>query len=541
MNSSVFIRLFVAMMLLACQGVEEEAMGGPTKNSGPQSYVVNIEALQRHTISPYIYGYGHYLEKDRTAENQWQSRPTLYRFGGNTADRYNWKSDTFNSGKDWFFMNAKSKANGGIDAFMAENIARGVASSITLPLLGWVAKDSSSVSFPLSVFPKQKESNNGAGNGIGADGKELKTDPSRTSINTNPAFMAEWVNHLKAKFGNYPHFYIIGNEPMLWHETHRDVQPYPMTYDEYLKKYLDAALAVRKADPQAVIIGPALWGWMDVNYSAFDMKGPWNNNTFGADRKKHGDVPFLEWFLREVVKKEKEWGVSLIDIVDAHYYPQDDGVYASDVTKPENRRIRIQSTRSLWDRTYKEQSWIKENLYFIPRLQTMIAKVKPGLKLSIGEYNWRGENDMAGVVAQAEVLGIFAAQNLYMAQYWTDPPKGSMVNNAFMLFRNYDGQGGAFGDTFLNNSMGTLEAGSVYTAIDTKKKRVTAVVINKDLNATQTYDLKLAPQHGKAKSVTVYTYNQKTPQFIKRDVIAASATARVVAEPLSIQLVEWQL
>ncbi len=541
MNTSVFARLFIAVMLLACQGVEDEAIGGPKKYTGSQPLVVNIESLPRHKISPYIYGYGHYLEKDRTAENQWQSRPTLYRFGGNTSDRYNWKLDTFNSGKDWFFTNFKSQATGGIDAFMADNATRGVASSITLPLLGWVAKDSTSMSYPTSVFPNQKGQNNGAGNGIGADGKELKTDATRTSMSTSHEFIAEWVRHLKTKFGNGPHFYIIGNEPMLWHETHRDVQSSPLTYDEYLRKYLAAAIAVRQADPAAVIIGPALWGWLDVQYSAFDMKGPWNNNTFGADRKKHGDVPFLEWFLREVVKKEKELGMSLIDIVDAHYYPQDEAIYASDVTKPENRRIRIQSTRSLWDRTYKDQSWIKENVYFIPRLQSMIAKVKPSLKLSIGEYNWRGENDFSGVIAQAEVLGIFAAQNLYMAQYWTDPPRGSLVTQAFMLFRNYDGQGGSFGDTYLNNSMGTKESGSVYTAIDETKKRVTAVVINKDLGNAQTYELKLAPQHGRPKSVTVYTFNQKTPQFIKRDMVAASATVRIAAEPLSIQLIEWQL
>lgn len=541
MNTSVFARLLVFLMLLACQGVEEEAMGGPKKYTGSQTRVVNIESLPRHKISPYIYGFGHYLEKDRNAENQWSSRPTLYRYGGNTTDRYNWKVDAFNAGKDWFFTNFKSKTPGGVDGFMADNVAQGIASSITLPLLGWVAKDTTSASYPTSVFPNQKEQNNGAGNGISADGKEIKTDPTRTSISTNPEFIAEWVRHLKARFGNNPHFYILGNEPMLWHETHRDVQASPLTYDEYLRKYLAAAIAVRKADPAAVIIGPALWGWLDVNYSAFDMKGPWNNNTFGLDRKKHGDVPFLEWFLREVVKKEKELGVSLIDIVDAHYYPQEDAIYATDVTKEQNRRIRIQSTRSLWDRTYKDQSWIKENVYFIPRLQSMIVKIKPSLKLSIGEYNWRGENDFSGVVAQAEVLGIFAAQNLYMAQYWTDPPHGSLVTQVFKLFRNYDGQGGSFGDALLNNSMGTQENGSVYTAIDQGKKRVTAVVINKDVNAAQTFELKLAPQHGRPKSVTVYTFNQKAPQLIKRDMIAASANARINTEPLSIQLIEWQL
>jgi hypothetical protein len=45
------------------------------------------------------------------------------------------------------------------------------------------------------------------------------------------------------------------------------------------------------------------------------------------------------------------------------------------------------------------------------------------------------------------VLGIFGREGLDLATLWTAPSAVQPIANAFRLYRDYDGQGGRFGDT----------------------------------------------------------------------------------------------
>jgi hypothetical protein len=366
-----------------------------------------------------------------------------------------------------------------IRQFMADNRRAGVASMITLPMLPWIAKDRESASFPRSLYPNQQSFDGDAGNGLDRSGKPLSSDPRRTSQPNDPQFVAEWVRQLKKDFGPHPHFYIMDNEPMLWHVTHRDVQPEPMRYQTYLARYISFATAVRKEDPEAVIVGPAAWGWMEMQYSGYDIEGPWNNFKKRTDRKAHGDKPFLEWFLQELTAEEKRLKMSLLDVLDVHFYPEKDRWPSGDDSSPARRRSLLQATRSLWDRGYRDQSWIDEKIYFIPRLQDMAKRYKPALKISIGEYNFRAEQDFSGALAQAEVLGIFAHTGLYAAQYWDYPRRQQSPRQAFELYRNYDGKGSGFADEWIPNDWGIREQSSVFAAQDRRQKKVTIVFINK--------------------------------------------------------------
>ena len=417
-------------------------------------------------ISPYIYGFGTYMHEDREAEGVWDMQPTIYRWGGNTSSRFNYKIDAWNSAQDWFWHNFGSSRKGMIDQFMADNNSRGVASMITLPMLGWVAKDRESYSFPRSLYPKQQQFEGDAGNGVDLNGKPLKADPKRTSLAIDPAFVAGWVQKLKKQFGKHPHFYIMDNEPMLWHITHRDVQAEPMRYKTYLERYVAYAKAVREADPEAVIVGPAAWGWMEMQYSGWDIEGPWSNWKKQTDRKANGDRPFLEWFLEQLAQREKQLKISLLDVLDVHFYPEKDRWPAGEDDHPGRRRALLAATRSLWDKAYTDNSWINEKLYFIPRLQSMAQKFKPGTKVSIGEYNFRSEWDISGAIAQAEILGTFARTGLYAAQYWDFPRKDGTHRYAFLLYRNYDGKRSTFGPEWLDNTVGSRENTSVFSSQD---------------------------------------------------------------------------
>ncbi len=442
-------------------------------------------------ISPYIYGLGTYMHENRDLEKVWEIRPTLYRWGGNTSSRFNFKLDAWNTGSDWYFRNIKSSKPKMIERFMADNLKHQTASAITLPMLAWIAKDGSSFSFPRSRFPSQQAYDGEAGNGLSMGGRHLPTDPGLTSIPNSPAFVGEWVQQLKTQFGQFPHFYIMDNEPMLWNSTHRDVQQEPMRYETYFSRYVAFAEAVRKADPEAVIIGPASWGWLEMNYSAWDIEGPHSNGKRHTDRKAHGNKPFLEWFLDELKKKEQELKISLLDQIDVHHYPEKDRWPGGGDKNPKRRQALFNSTRSLWDPNYTDQSWINEKMYLIPRLKEMANRFKPGTKVSIGEYNFRAERDVSGAIVQAELLGIFAMTGLDAAQYWDFPRRNASPIHGFRLFRNYDGNGSGFGDEWIENSLGIQNNRSVFAARNSRDKLITVVILNK-IEDPQTIQLDLS-------------------------------------------------
>ncbi|MFW7378818.1 MAG: glycoside hydrolase family 44 protein [Oligoflexus sp.] len=493
-------------------------------------------------ISPYIYGFGTYFHEDRSKEEVWQLYPSAYRFGGNTSERFNYQVNAWNTGNDWFFRNIEAPVANVVDQFMQENRQNKAASAITLPLLGWVAKDTKSYSFPRKRFPKQQGFERNAGNGVNPQGKAISTDPNLTSIAIDPDFLAGWVKKLKNQFGPHPHIYILGNEPMLWHQTHRDVRYYkPVTYDEYLKKYLAAAKIVRKTDPSAVIVGPALWGWLAWQRSGYDTEGPWNDWQAMQDRKKHGDQAFLEWFLLEVVKEEKKFGSSLIDWVDVHYYPESDRWPKGKDHESKIRKQLLAATRSLWDRRYKDNSWIDQELYFIPRLKELAAKVKPGLKVAIGEYNFRSEYDVSGAVVQAETLGIFAKTDLDAAFYWDFPRKDGTHRFAFQLYRNYDDKGAAFGDRWVANNIEIDDEISVFSSRHSQKKRITIVTINKSLDKQQSIQLS-TKNIGQIKSIRHFDFHSPKlddkMQRTKRDLKNKESVLSWEIEPLSLSVTE---
>ncbi len=496
-----------------------------------------IDQSPKIIISPYIYGLATYMAEPRKDSNVWDLNPAHFRFGGNTSSRFNWKINAWNAGNDWLFTNFKSKIPNMVDFFLEENVKHDVASSVTLPIMGWVAKDDHSSSYPVSIFGKQNGAHKDAGNGIDLKGKRIKADPNRCCIKVGPDFIAEWVNHLKSRFGPHPHAYILDNEPMLWWKTHPDVHFEPATYDEYWEKFLGAATAVRKADPKAVIIAPAIWGWLAMEYSSMDMPSEWNGWVKGTDRKKHGDTPFLEWFLTKVRDEEKKLGISLLDVLDVHYYP-DGEIKNSKPDTDKNRQIRIEATRSLWDKTYTDRSWIKEAIYLIPRLKELVAKTKPDLKVALGEYNFRAEQDIAGAIAQAELLGIFASYNLDMANYWTIPPEGSPVSFAFKMFRNYDGKKSTFGSELIKNSVGIKDKVSIFSARHSKEKIFTIVAINKDLSEQQELDLVLPEGLGSIKSTRIFIYDRDTPKAIQSKSLGKQKRVSITMKPLSLFMVE---
>ena len=443
-------------------------------------------------VSPDIYGMA--VAPLRTLTN---ACVPLNRWGGNTACRYNWKlGNAWNTGNDWFFENVAIEHDAW-QGFLRRTEQSGGRALVTLPLVGYVAKDTSSVAFPIRAYgPQQKTGPHrpDAGNGLHPDGTPVTgNDRSATSVVADPPFVAAWVRQMAQEFprlfAERRIVFALGNEPMLWNVTHRDVHPRPVSYAEYLERFIAMAHAVRQVAPGAAIAGPELWGWPAYFQSALDRE-----TKTGRDRSSHGGEDFLPWFLKQLKAYEDRTGERLLDIVTVHYYPQAEGVHSSSVDLKATA-LRIETTRSLFDPTYRDPSWINDRVELILRLKRWVAQNYPGLKVGITEYNWGGEEDISGALALADILGIFGREGLDMACYWTYPPDGSPAAAAYALYRNADGHGAAFGNSRLD-VMWTGPASlhdqlSVYAARDEAAKVVTLMVVNKSaLSQTLQIDFK---------------------------------------------------
>ncbi|MEO6236672.1 MAG: glycoside hydrolase family 44 protein [Vicinamibacterales bacterium] len=452
-------------------GVADAASATPR----PASFVLQCGAPGQ-PINSLIYGVG------GASGAPWDTGATARRWGGNPTSRYNAELNTFNLSKDWFFKNVPGPA-GGYREFLDENRRRGVKSALTIPMIGWVAKDTASYGFPVAGFGPQEAVAPDApdiGNGVGQDGKAITPGPPTiTSVPAAPEMMARWVRQIRtadAGSDRSVDSYILDNEPALWNSTHRDVHPDPTTYDELLERTIAYGSAVRQADSQARIAGPAEWGWLAYQYSGKDVAA---GIRLRPDRREHGDEPLIPWYLRKLREYEEKSGTKILDLLDVHFYPMASGIgiATGGKTDPTTAALRIRSTRSLWDPTYKDESWIGERMRVLPLLREWIVKYHPGLGISIGEWNFGGESHMSGGLAIAEVLGHFGLEGVSSAYYWTSPAVRSPAFWAFRAFRNFDGAGGRFLDWTVPVT-GSATLTSLFASRDSDRKHVVAVLLN---------------------------------------------------------------
>ena len=486
----------------------------------------------RHAISPFIYGMN-FADEGLAAELALPVR----RFGGNATTRYNWQNDTSNRAADWYFENIPSDnpnpaalPNGSdADEFVEQDRRTGTASLLTMPLIGWTPKSRAvSCGFAVSKYGSQQSTDPwqpNCGNGVTPGGADITgNDPTDTSVAIDPTFVQAWIGHLQGRYGTAAsggvRFYNLDNEPMLWGDTHRDVHPSPTSYDEMKTRTQAYAAAIKAADAAAQTLGPAEWGWTGYFWSALDAApgGAWWNNP--QDRLAHGNVPFVEWYLQQLRAYEQQHGTRILDYLDLHYYPQANGVSLSSAGSASTQALRLRSTRSLWDPTYVDESWIGEAVRLIPRMREWVTTNYPGTKTAMTEYNWGGLEHVNGALAQADVLGIFGREGLDLATLWSPPTASQPGAYAFRMYRNYDGAGGRFGDVSVQSSSGDQAQLAVYGAERTSDGALTLMVVNKTGTAlTSTVTLVSFPPGASAQQ---YRYS------------AAAATSIVHAADLAV-------
>ena len=150
----------------------------------------------------------------------------------------------------------------------------------------------------------------------------------------------------------------------------------------------------------------------------------WTSSVGNDDKVAHNGSDFLPWFLAQMQSHDKKVGKRFLDFLDIHYY------FAPDVSANDDaaKALRLRMTRSLWDPTYVDESWISgpaqnsqpnpDKVMLIPRMQALIDKYYPGTKLSIGEWASTADTDLTGGLLTVDMLGIFGKYKLDQATYW---------------------------------------------------------------------------------------------------------------------------
>ncbi len=528
--------------------VQTETDPSPPPQIGPSLQV--DAASGRHAISPFIYGIN-FAEEGIAAE----LNLPVNRWGGNATTRYSWQNDTSNRASDWYFENIPNDNpspgdlpdGSSSDRFVEQNLNTGSKTLLTVPLIGWTPKSREvACGFSVSKYGTQQDAdpwNADCGNGYYSNGSPITGNaPQDTSMAVGPDFVQEWISHLIGRYGAAGSggvtFYNLDNEPMLWHHTHRDVHPDPAGYDETRDRAYAYGAAVKTADPGAQTLGPVVWGWTAYFYSGIDAEsGNWSNPP---DRNAHGGVPYVPWYLGQMQAYEQTNGVRILDYLDLHYYPQAPGVALSSAGDSSTQALRLRSTRSLWDPSYSDESWIDEPVNLIPRMRAWVEQYYPGTKLAITEYNWGALDHLNGALTQADVLGIFGREGLDLATLWASLGSEDPWAYAFRMYRNYDGEGSAFGETSVSAASSDETKLAIYAAERDADGALTVMVINKSAdNLTSTVNLSgFSP----ASSAEVYRYSVAdlhavTPQA-DQAISSAGFTATYPRESITLIVLE---
>lgn len=432
---------------------------------------------QTSEISPYIYG----LNVEPGFSHTTNDPSTTVRFGGNRLTGYNWENNASNAGADWYHYNDNylqgiiDNSNGNIpgsimSTFVSNALQNNKKPLITVPMSYAVAADK--------------------------NGQVVKDDPNRwkilkatknTLLSLEPdiddkyVYTDEYVNFLVQKFGKGKMMYSLDNEPDLWSHTHPYICPTKITCSEFLDRTIEFAQAVKSIDQQAETFGFVSFGF--TGFLSFSDASDWTQI-----KKTSGYSWFIDYFLDKTAQASQIKGKRLIDVLDIHWYPEvkgDNRIVGANANTQKDKDARLQAPRTLWDKNYKEDSWIgqwnSDFLPLIPKIQASIDKYNPGTKLAFTEFQYGGYQDITGTISLVDALGIFGKYGVYASYHWGNPGKYGIL--AYHLYCNYDGKSSKFGNISVENKIIDWKNSSLYTAVHKNNpKKLNIIVTNKYLD-----------------------------------------------------------
>ncbi len=437
---------------------------------------ISIDTNQdRKTISPFVYGYN--------AGSSGNAPPgaTWLRLGGNRWTAYNWTNNYSNAGSDYGPYHNDSLMGSPADGpghaavpSIADATAHGLGLLVTIPIQGWASKAMTGyvlLTDPIGNWFVPNQARKGSP-------FTLTPDP-----NSSPVWQDEFANCLAYHWGNGPtpiHI-SLDNEPDLWSSTHAEIQRSPLRYTDLLSLSIAGADAIKQAVPSALIFGPVSYGWAG-----------YVNLQNAPDASQYGD--FLNYYLDQMSAAGSSRGRRLLDVLDLHFYSESYGcgTRVNDSNAVPSVRnsdcvvaARVQATRSLWDPSYLEPSWITrcctngQGIQLVPRMFGKIAAHYAGTKLAITEYNHGGGDHISGAVAEADSPGAMGREGVFAASYWPLLANDSWTFAAFRAFRNYDALGNNYPSTAVRASSGDITHLASYAGLDSTSGRVVVVLVHR--------------------------------------------------------------
>src|ERR1022692_1670778 len=491
----------------------------------------------RLPISPDIYGINFYFADETAGDWYWNLHPDpirlsagadlrigTRRWGGDMTSRYDWNLDVWNDANDYFFIIAFDPLNtqpqllpdgSCFDLQMEYTRMSGGKMLGTVPMLEWLPKARSTATSVLCSYSVAKYGpqlqvapySPDCGDGIKPGGTALvQNDPNDIATQTDQNYQADWVKYLVSKYGQANQggvaIWNLDNEPVNWGLLHHDIHPQQQTYDDTVDRGIRYAAAIKGADPTALVTGPVAATWPSYFYSAADFVGaglglsnwisgvmtvPFYSNP--VDRNAHGGVDFSSWYLQQFKAYEDHHNQRLLDYFDLHLY----GLLRNPLSDEE----RLRSTRVLWDPAFAatDPVWGLDDQgkpalpRLIPRMHDWVNLNYPGTKTAITEYDLGAHKTIVGALVEADVLGIFGREGLDLAMAYpagtTVPPGDPLPATttdpyayAFRMYRNFDGIGGAFGETSVQATTGDPEQLSIFAA-QRSDTALTILVLNK--------------------------------------------------------------
>lgn len=492
-------------------------------------------------ISPYIYGIADADELEGVTVNAVKQSSTA-------LSTYNWETNYANSGAAANNSNDNSLISSypasrwnepalySFDLFN-KSMSNGVGSRfVTLPMLGYAAGDGSgAVLEPISSEPQHWI------NVVSQKNDVLSTIPDK---NDNFVYSDEYVHYLVNKFGKAKSGgitgYFLDREPEYWQENFPMLELPKLKASTLTEKSIVLAQSVKSVDSTAMVFGPSLRGL--TSYISLNDAPDWNKTGQGYNW-------FIDYYLSEMRKAENAAGYRLLDALDLHYYTEsvsplgDNVLDCTDYTHEQCSRTRMQTVRTLWDPDYSELSMVHSYRQYTPLIPILQASIKlyyPGTKLSFSEYNFGGGGDISGGIAEADALGCFASQGVYLACLSPNGKDSIYQKAAINLYTNYDGEGSSFGDTLVYSDNNDDENSSVFAAVNgSDLSRLTVVASNKNYTMDKEITFKIT-SYADYDSAVVYGFDSESADIVRLGTISdiKGNTFEYSMPPLSVYFFE---
>lgn len=504
------------------------------ENSYSMTVSINLDG-EKKEISPYIYGVNEYSNTNQLRD----LKVNAVRQGGNRYTGYNWETNYSNAGEDWVnssddhYGTPEDKSANAVREFSATCSEYNVSYKMTtLQMAGYVAADMNGTVIEEEAAPsaRWKEVK------FRKDG-ELSLEPDLTD---DYVYMDEYVNYIVQTLGDSTtstgiQGYSLDNEPVLWNDTHPRIHGEEVTSKELISKSIELANVVKDIDANAEVFGGVFWGMLPCIQIGESGNG-FTDSDWQAVKSDYNW--YLDYYLDQMADAEQEYGKRLLDVIDVHYYAQD---CADD-------DARLQAARSLYDADYVENSWLQpymgQYFPFLPNIQKSIDTYYPGTKIAVSEYNLANIADekntgksVVSAIAEAEALGCFADNNVYLATYWGTLSECPYVASAINLYTNYDGEGATFGDTLVEAKTEDVSLATAYASIQGEDdSNLTMVVSNKDKTRSEKAEIALSGTETAYKSAVVYAITQDNDEIHIIDVQndLSGNTLTVELPPLSV-------